>query len=518
MAQLCPPRGHNNANVHRAGGPGTVPRVSATRHVPVLIVGAGPTGLLAASELLRRDVECLLVDALPEPLAWDRATVVHPRSMEVFDAIGLADAFLAAGVPQRGARILSDGAQLGVLDLTDCGSRFPFNLGISEQVTEAILLDHLHRVGGRVERGTRLVDLVADEDRVRATLERDGAHEEVRADWVIGCDGLHSVTRERVGIELAGHDIPVPWAVFDATTARWPEAYDINHVFLDQPAVVLTALPGRRWRVYLRPTTPDSDLVADATATLHRYHPEVDLVEIADPRRFHCHTRVATRYRAGRVLLAGDAAHVCSPAEGHGMNSGLQDAFNLGWKLALVCRGIAPASLLDSYEAERRPVAQRITASGDTVEAAQTMREAAQRLERDAALRAAFADPERRHHEALAEAELDIDYASSPIVVGSACGDLRPGDRLHDGLAERVGRCAGHAAVLVHGPAAPAPDATPLAGACPALVEHAVAVPQADHAGPTALVVVRPDGHIGAVAEHDHVTALRAYAARLGAS
>jgi 2-polyprenyl-6-methoxyphenol hydroxylase-like FAD-dependent oxidoreductase len=466
-----------------------VARVRTNRHVPVLIVGAGPTGLLLAGELNRRDVECLLIDALPEPLAWDRATVVHPRSLEVFDALGIVDAFLAAGVHQAVAEVRSAGELLGEIDLSGCGSRFPFNLGMSEQVTEGILLEHLQAVGGAVQRGTRLVDLAVGEEGVRATLEHtDGAREEVSADWIVGCDGLHSLTRERAGIAMSGHDIAVPWAVFDATASGWPEAYDRNQVYLEQPAVVLTALPGRRWRVYVRPTGPDSDLVADATATLHRYHPDVDLVDVADPRRFHCHTKVATRYRAGRVLLAGDAAHLCSPAEGHGMNSGVQDAFNLGWKLALVCRGAASPDLLDSYEAERRPVAEQITASGDAVEGAQTLTDPEERAARDATLRAMFADPEGGRHATLAEAELDIDYAGSPIVMGAAWGDLRPGQRLGDRLPD-VRPSADHTTVVVSGPSEP---------------------------DDTALVVVRPDGHLGAVVPGAPPGALDAYWALLG--
>lgn len=505
---------------------GPVARVTAPRHVPVLIVGAGPTGLLLAGELVRRGVACHLVDALPEPLAWDRATVVHPRSLEVFDALGIVEAFLEAGVHQSTAQIRSGGELLGAVDLAGCGSRFPFNLGMSEQVTETILLDHLQGMGGAVQRDSRLVDLDAGADGVRATLEhRGGEREQITADWVVGCDGLHSLTRERAGIDMVGHEIAAPWAVFDTTATSWAEAFDVNHVFLEQVPVILTPLPGRRWRVYLCPSGPESDLVADATATLQPYFPDVALVDVADPHRFHCHTRVASRYRAGRVLLAGDAAHVCSPAEGHGMNSGIQDAFNLGWKLALVCQGHASPALLDSYEAERRPVAERITASGDAFDAVLATTDPAGRLARDAAMRTAFADPDTRHHEGLAEAELDIDYGGSPIVLGDADGGLRPGERLPDDVIVRLPSGAdrplhelawrpGHTAVLIGGPAGL--DIAALASARPQLIEETVAVTRADHDGDPALLIVRPDGHVGAVAHADHLATISAYAARLG--
>jgi hypothetical protein len=171
---------------------------------------------------------------------------------------------------------------------------------------------------------------------------------------------------------------------------------------------------------------------ADASSTMHRYLPTIDFDDIANPTRFHCHTKVASRFRSGRILLAGDAAHVCSPAQGHGMNSGLQDAFNLAWKLAVVCHGHCTPALLDSYEAERRPVAETITVSGDAVELAQTVTDPAERRARDGTLRAVFPDPTSRHHEVIAEAELDVDYRGSPIVMGDESDALAPGQRLPD--------------------------------------------------------------------------------------
>ena len=513
-------------------------------HVAVLVVGAGPTGLLLTAELHRRGVACRLIDAHREALHWDRATVVHPRSLEVFESLGLLAPFLAAGVKQRVARLHSAGGVLGEIDLSICGSRHGFNIGISEEVTEAILGDYLHRQGGTVVRASRLVGLRPNERAVAATIARDGATEAITADWVVGCDGLHSSTRELSGIALAGHDIPDPWAVFDATLTGWSESYEANYAYLDAIPVILTALPQRRWRVYLRPATPQSDLVTDAATTLGRYHPAIGFDAVANPTRFHCHTKVATHFRSGRILLAGDAAHVCSPAQGHGMNSGLQDAFNLAWKLALVCQGRASPALLDSYEAERRPVAETITASGDAAERAESLTDPAQRRARDQALRALFADPGSRHHEAIAEAELDIDYGDSPIVLGDANRSLAPGQRLPDtievrlasgetrGLHELTHR-AGHTALLVAAGASRDDDLARLAdalrarGDAPLLETTSVLTTRSGQGhgwaelapaaaaqlgiGALALLVVRPDGHIGLRADRDHLQALAAY-------
>ncbi len=516
-----------------------------TADVTVLVVGVGPTGLLLASELHRRGVVCRLIDAQPAPLHWDRATVVHPRSLEVFESLGLLESFLAAGVKQRVARLHSGGSLLGEIDLSSCGSRYGFNIGISEEMTEAILTDYLHRQGGEIVRSSRLVGLTVHESDLVATIARDGATEEVSAQWVLGCDGLHSTTRELTGIELAGHDIPEAWAVFDVTLTGWSQPYEANYAYLDDIPVILTALPDRRWRVYLRPSGPNSDLVGDAASTISRYHPTIGFDGVANPTRFHCHTRIATHFRSGRVLLAGDAAHVCAPAQGHGMNSGLQDAFNLAWKLALVCQGRSTPDLLDSYEAERRRVAEAITASGDATEHAHTLTDPAERRVRDRTLRAAFTDPGSRHHEAVAEAELDIDYRDSPIVLGDAHRALGPGQRLPDtievrlasgegcGLHELAHR-AGHTALLV-GSSSRDDDLARLEGSIRArsdraLIEETIVLTSrsgdrhpwarlapaaADRlgVGEGSLLVVRPDGHVGLRADRDHLEALAAYQA-----
>ncbi len=504
--------------------------VAMSAAVPVLVVGAGPTGLLLAAELQRRGVACRLIDAHAAPLHWDRATVVHPRSLEVFEALGLGERFLAAGVKQKFARLHSDGAVLGEIDLSICGSRYGFNVGISEETTEQILGEYLRRQGGNVVRAARLVALRPGEDDVTATIERDGTPETVAAQWVVGCDGIHSTTRETCGIPLAGHDIPEPWAVVDVTLTGWDQPYEAIYAYLDDPPVILTALPGRRWRAYLRPASDESDLLADAKATVLRYYPHVRFDDVANPTRFHCHTKVAARFRAGRVLIAGDAAHVCSPFQGHGMNTGLQDAYNLAWKLALVCQGRSSATILDSYEIERRPVAERIAASGDETEHAQTMTDPAERRARDRQLRATFADPTTRHHEVIAEAELDIDYGGSPIVVGDANPTLGPGQRLPDTIAvqldgqrrwlHELAHRAGHTAVLVGtgGDLARIGDAvraaSDVAFVDATIVLGAEAAAQLG-AGDATLLVVRPDGHVGLRADRDHATALAAYQARL---
>ncbi|MBS7541636.1 FAD-dependent monooxygenase [Ancylobacter oerskovii] len=521
------------------------------KDVAVLVVGAGPTGLLLAAELKRRGVDCLVIDAHENPLTWDRATVVHPRSVEIFDALGIADPLLKIGARQRLARIFSNGVPLAEIDLALCGSRFPFNVGVSEEVTEAILTSYLESFGGAVTRATQLVGLEERGDGVLATMDCKGEEIEVLARWVVGCDGHRSTVRDLAGIEQDGHPIEEAWAVFDAAVDGWPYSHEGNFAYFDIPPIILTALPDQRWRAYVRPSGEASDLVADATLTLRRYLPEASFAEVANPVRFHCHSKVARQYRRGRLLLAGDAAHTCSPLQGHGMNTGIQDAFNLAWKLALVSSGQCADTLLDSYEAERRPVAENIVRTGDEVDRAQLIEGAAPRRMRDASIRAAFADPVTRHQEAVAEAELDIDYGASPIVMGARSDALAPGQLWPDHIEVRpaggapfvlnaLANRTGHTALLIAGAAASQEDlgrlqlalaaqmGSPILEANLVLAAHG---PTADgHAGidpevaerlgvdGLTLFVVRPDGYLGLRADEGHMKALAAYAAGLGAA
>ena len=470
----------------------------------VLIVGAGPTGLALAWELMRRRVDCVVVDSLEGPLHWDRATVVHPRTLELLETVGLADELVGAGVSQRHLHIFSDGEKLGEMDLAESGSEFGFNLNVSEEVTEAVLAGHLRRQGGSVRHGHRLTGMRQEPERVVATVEHGDEVMEIEAEWIVGCGGLHSPVRDLSGIDFEGHEIATPWAVFDVTLTGWPHGYDCNFAFLDRDPVIITALPGERWRAYVRPGSPDSNLVGDAAAVITRYGPGVSLDDVANPTRFHCHTKVAARYREGRALLAGDAAHVVSPSQGHGMNTGIQDSFNLAWKMAMVCHGHADASLLDSYEAERRPVAQRVAASGDDFESTQGILDEGGRGERNSAIRDAYADEDSRRQEILAETELNISYADSPIVIGGeADGGPAAGDRFVDPAFEMPSGFGHTLLVVARGEDVAAEVVAALDARVARAFESTVTLGP-DTGAPDRLGVddvsvfaIRPDGHVG---------------------
>ena len=530
-------------------GRGTGSAAGSGEHPAVLVVGAGPTGLLLAAELRRRDVPCRLIDAKPGPLHWDRATVIHPRSLEVFESLGISEKFLKVGAQQRAIKFHSGGQVLGTMDLSGCGSAYGFNLGMSEETTESILTDYLHQLGEEVIRSSRLVGLESHNDGVLTEIEHDSGRYHLNVRWVVGCDGIHSPTRDLSGIGFVGHDIAQPWAVFDATVQGWTQGFDSTFVYFDMLPVILTALPGRRWRVYMRPSSADSDLLAQAESTIRVYEPDASFVDVENPTRFHCHTKVATQFRSGAVLLAGDAAHVCSPSQGHGMNCGLQDAVNLAWKLALVYHGAAEPTLLDSYEAERRPAAEMVATSGDAAEASLTLTEPAAREARDNTIRADLSEPTARHNEVAAETEMNLNYSASPIVFGDGNLHLAPGQRLPAAIPvwlsdkvpcrlHQLTHRAGHTLVVVSvsrsiSPLAELFDSLKDIVAGSPLFEAAIAFSthpgQADGIGriesaaaadslgvdDTTLLAVRPDGYVGLRSDRDHLRALERYSAIL---
>ena len=213
----CGPR-HTSARC-RSYTPEPMEAPASAPDTAVLIVGGGPTGLLLACALRRRGVECVLVDAYDEPLGWDRATVIHPRSLQIFEAIGIVDEFTTTGVQIRACRIHADGTVLGEMDYRENRTRYPFDIGLSEDRTEQILTRYLDGVGGRVVRSTRLVDLDQRDDRVVATLETHGEQRVLTASWVVGCDGYRSTVRDVSGIVYEGSVPDEPWAVFDAGLA-----------------------------------------------------------------------------------------------------------------------------------------------------------------------------------------------------------------------------------------------------------------------------------------------------------
>ncbi len=333
----------------------------------------------------------------------------------MFDKFGLADTFLSRGCKVPSVALFLDGVKVAAVEFGELDTAFPFILSLPESETEKILTQKLGELGGEVERGLELTGLEQGDGSVRVRLRQTGDDDErvQEACWVVGTDGLHSAVRGTIADAFEGHDNPTLWAVVDARLEGWRHPGNAIAAELDRPGVNPIPLGDGRWRVYFRPETDDeTTALAGVEAGLAAMSPGARLGERDQPRFFRTHSRVARRYRVGRVLIAGDAAHACSPIQGHGMNMGVQDAHNLGWKLALVVAGEAARELLDSYEAERRPVAQLIVRSGDKAEAGFDWQDPDSRR----ALVAELSTTGGMMGVAIAEAEITHGYSASPIV------------------------------------------------------------------------------------------------------
>ncbi len=395
---------------------------SLPQYSPVLIVGAGPTGLSLAVELARRNIAFLLIDRRPEPLPFNRATVIHSRSLEIFESMGVIDAFLERGHLMRGFNIFAYGQIVAQTDFNGLECRHPYDLNLSENETEEILTERLVSLGGAVTRGWELSSLEQNDSQVTAMLRsNEGVEQTVTADWLVGTDGIHSRVREACGIDVDGHRYLRRWGVIDGQIQDWQHASDRAAIQIEAPALNPIPLPRERWRIYFR-ADDDIDnaaLLEQINAGLNALSPGSRLHEPDDPMLYHTYRQLSAHYRSGRVLLAGDAAHACSPIEGHGMNMGIHDSFNLGWKLALVIEGIADAKLLDSYELERRPAAAAVGASGDTAEALRGIPNDPAAIERvKRALCALLYTSRGKLQAAQAESELELHYRDSPLVGG----------------------------------------------------------------------------------------------------
>jgi 2-polyprenyl-6-methoxyphenol hydroxylase-like FAD-dependent oxidoreductase len=342
--------------------------------VDVLVVGAGPTGLALAAQLQAFGTPFRIVDREPDQVHESRALAVQPRTLEVLAPLGIAQRLIERGNPAVRLQLHTRDRtrELPLFDIGVDDTAFPFLLFVSQAETEAVLNTHLADHGGTVERGVELVSLHddADADHVVCQLRHPGGQaEHVTVRYVVGCDGAHSQVRASSGIEFPGSAYPQTFVLADLPADGLdPTAV---HTYL-APAGMLFFFPldhPAPWRLLaMRPPAPNADAHQPEPPTLRDLQALADTytagqVQLGQPvwsTHFRIHHRHAPTYRSGRVFLAGDAAHIHSPAGAQGMNTGIQDAWNIGWKLALVANGTADPALLDSYQIEREPVGRNV--------------------------------------------------------------------------------------------------------------------------------------------------------------
>jgi 2-polyprenyl-6-methoxyphenol hydroxylase-like FAD-dependent oxidoreductase len=341
----------------------------------VLIVGAGPTGLMLANQLVRRGVRVLIIDRHAEPSRETRALGVQARTLEIYAQLGIVDRALELGKRGTGANLWAQGRKMARVPLGEAGRNetpYPFILILGQDDNELIMGDRLRELGGAVEWNTELVGLAQEPDKVTATLKRpDGTERKIATAWVAGCDGARSAVRELNGITFPGAPYEHVFFVADTEVTGSMVADEVNVYLWRDGFHLLFPMRGKdHWRVVgiLPPEMRHRDDVTfESVIPSLRQEAGAELSFKACTwfSTYRIHHRSAARFRDRRCFLLGDAAHIHSPVGAQGMNTGLQDAYNLAWKLALVVTGRADAALLDSYEDERVPVAQRLLNTTD---------------------------------------------------------------------------------------------------------------------------------------------------------
>ncbi|HEY8206679.1 MAG TPA: FAD-dependent oxidoreductase [Myxococcaceae bacterium] len=490
----------------------------------VLITGAGPTGLVLAYWLARRGVRVRLIDKTAEAGTTSRAVAVQARTLELYRQLGLAAAVVEQGLQFKALNLWARGERVGHFEVGEIGrglSPYPYILSFPQDLHERLLIDRLRAIGVEVERNTELLGYQDTGPAVRARIRRkDGQEEEIEADYLAGCDGARSTVRHGLGATFHGGTYERTFYVADAVM-RGPAADQELHIALDD-ADFLAVFPMKgEGRVRLIGTVkresedqPDPTWEDISPIAIQRLRLTVDRVNWFSTYRVH--HRVTDRFRRGRVFLAGDAAHIHSPAGGQGMNTGIGDAVNLAWKLAEVLGGSANESLLDTYEPERIAFARRLVA---TTDAAFSFATREGRIARAVRLGIAprvvprlFSRPRVRRFLFRTASQIRVRYRQSALSEGSA-GAVHGGDRLPwvAGLDNFAPLASLGWQVHVYGGASPA-----LADRCSArsLPLHRFEWgPGAEDAGlrRDALYLLRPDGYVALADPGASVTNLERY-------
>jgi len=357
--------------------------------VEVVVVGAGPTGLTLGCTLRQAGINVLVVDGAAEGANTSRAAVVHARTLEVLEQLDVTPRLLAEGCVVPVFTVRTTARVLARIDFGGLPTSYPYTLMLPQSRTEALLSCRLTELAGQVHWRHSVTAVRAAAGGAEVSITRpDGHLQQVQARYVVGADGMHSTVRSAAGIGFSGGRYPQSFVLADVRLS-WPLPTDEVQLFLAPAGLVVVApLPGGHHRMVATAHTPPEQVDARYVQALldQRGPGRAQVREVLWYSRFRTHHRVADTYRVGPLLLAGDAAHVHSPAGGQGMNTGIQDAVDLGDTLAQVRRDQAPTTALDSYSSRRRPVAQRIITLTDRATRAASLTSPTARTARDTAL------------------------------------------------------------------------------------------------------------------------------------
>jgi 2-polyprenyl-6-methoxyphenol hydroxylase-like FAD-dependent oxidoreductase len=494
----------------------------------VLIAGAGPVGLAMASELARYGMKVRIIDKNEARTDKSKALVIWARTLELMDRMGpgCADKFIAAGMKVEGANIFQGRDTIGNVDLTQVESRYNFALMLPQSDTDRLLEEHLAELGVKVERRTELAKFSASSDSVTCTLVGGGKEETFQPKWLIGCDGAHSAVRHGLGMEFSGSTMLVDWILADVHLEGFsgPPAVD---VWWD-PDGVLALFPIKpgRYRVIADiglskiqagPASRQDPTLAEVQTILDQRGP--GNLKATDPiwlAGFTINERRVSDCRSGRIFLAGDAAHVHSPAGGQGMNTGIHDACNLAWKLAMFAHGAcADEPVLSSYSPERSGIGKiLLEATGRATSIAVMKGGVAQSIRNHIASLVLGFSPVR-HELAQVLSEIAIGYPESPMNAAHSA-HISGGPSIGKRAPIRAGESpvgAGNAPRFALFSADSA-DIRSVLAKYAAIVEATPRAPYADGG----MWLVRPDGYVALVAKANASAELDRYLAWIAGS
>lgn len=407
---------------------------------PVLIVGAGPTGLAAAMSLARARVPVRIIDRLAAPAPYSRAIGIQARTLELLEQHRAVEPFLALGHRAHAAALHADGRVIARLDFDPLQTRYPYLLFLDQSITERLLAEHLAGFGVTVERGATLTACDAGGKSLAVTIRcADGRDESFAPSYLIAADGAHSTVRHLLGLGFTGQAFEQTFLLADfAAIPDWPD--EEIHLFTTPEGMAgLFPMGGGRYRLVAdRPPGSDAPTpsLAECDAIVRaRVGASIAPTDLAWSSYFHLHSRMVARLRHGRVFFAGDAAHVHSPAGAQGMNTGIQEAFNLGWKLARVLGAGTPERLLDTYHAERHPIERDVLRQTSFITQVVEADRGAMKLLRDHVVPLLVSFGPMRDAVRRKVSELGVQYRKSPLTLERVLdGGPRAGERAPDAL------------------------------------------------------------------------------------
>lgn len=463
----------------------------------VLIVGAGPVGLFLANECARRGLRWRIIEKRAAQSEHSKALAIFPRTMEIFDMAGLAAPFLEAANRVTAISVVTPERTLAHMPFAPKNSTYPFVAMVPQDVTEHLLVQALRGRGGSVEYQTSFVSGVQHADSVSVTLDRNGDSETLSARFVVGCDGAHSAVRQSLDLSFEGGEYKEHFMLADIETNALP-ANEMQLCPNSQGPLAIFPMSATRRRIVAMIEKPEGD--APSLDLVRRMLAErapagIEARHLHWTGYFYIHHRRASQLRKGRMFVAGDAAHIHSPFGGQGMNTGLQDVWNLAWKLDLFLRGHGDEALLDSYTAERVPVIKGVIDTTDFLTRAMGTPSRLAEALRDAVIPLVSRLAPFQHAMVQRLSELGIAYHGSPIVDG-------PGTRYIDDSMRNGGILSRSLLVLDEdADAATIAAARNLADA----MKHVLELRVVSRPG---VVLVRPDGYEAFAADRASESAL----------